>query len=276
MDRFPCHRVEWERGIPSLSPAAPPLLQRSSRSFRRDSFGDTVIPVERVLERVVAPWAKDRVLLILMDGMSIAVWRELSQELVQAGAQLWSWREGQPLPPGLSALPSMTGFSRASLLCGKLASGGQEVERRGFAENPALMGASRSGYPPVLFHKDELAGESTRKEIRNPHHCVAHEEGVSMRHLVSTQNAMTARAWPAGLVLVRAQTGAAGRTLKPFTAEGALVDIRWPGTARTARVPRGRGNAGAVGGGRHGDRTSWRQFDHLARRERALGCLGSP
>jgi hypothetical protein len=98
----------------------------------------------------------------------MAVWRELSQELVQAGAQLWSWREGQPLPPGLSALPSMTGFSRASLLCGKLASGGQEVERRGFAENPALMGASRSGYPPVLFHKDELAGDTTRKEIRNP------------------------------------------------------------------------------------------------------------
>jgi hypothetical protein len=62
----------------------------------------------------------------------------------------------------------MTGFSRASLLCGKLASGGQEVERRGFAENPALVGASRSGYPPVLFHKDELAGEITRKEIRNP------------------------------------------------------------------------------------------------------------
>ena len=137
-------------------------------AVQRDSFGDTVIPVERVLERVVAPWAKDRVLLILMDGMSMAVWRELSQELVQAGAQLWSWREGQPLPPGLSALPSMTRFSRASLLCGKLASGGQEVERRGFAENPSLMGASRSGYPPVLFHKDELAGETTRKEIRNP------------------------------------------------------------------------------------------------------------
>jgi hypothetical protein len=62
----------------------------------------------------------------------------------------------------------MTGFSRASLLCGKLASGGQEVEKRGFAENPTLVGASRSGHPPVLFHKDELAGEAVRKEMRNP------------------------------------------------------------------------------------------------------------
>lgn len=42
-------------------------------AVQRDSFGETVVPVERVLERVVAPWAKDRVLLIVMDGMSIAV-----------------------------------------------------------------------------------------------------------------------------------------------------------------------------------------------------------
>ena len=31
MHGFPWHRVEWERGIPSLSSAAPPLLQRSKR-----------------------------------------------------------------------------------------------------------------------------------------------------------------------------------------------------------------------------------------------------
>ena len=137
-------------------------------AVRRDSFGESVIPVERVLDRVAAPWAKERVLLVLMDGMSFAVWHELRQELVQAGAQLWSWREGQPLPAGLSVLPSMTGFSRSSLLCGRLSSGGQDVEKRGFAENPALVAASRSGVPPILFHKDELAGESARKEIRNP------------------------------------------------------------------------------------------------------------
>jgi hypothetical protein len=43
------------------------------------------------------------------------------------------------------------------LLCGRLASGGQDVEKRGFAEN---RGA-------ILFHKDELNGEAVRKEIRN-------------------------------------------------------------------------------------------------------------
>jgi hypothetical protein len=136
-------------------------------AVRRDSFGESVIPVERVLDRVAAPWAKERVLLVLMDGMSFAVWHELRQELVQAGAQLWSWRGGQPLPPGLSVLPSMTGFSRSSLFCGRLASGGQDVEKRGFAENAALVAASRSGVPPILFQKHELAGESARNEIRN-------------------------------------------------------------------------------------------------------------
>jgi hypothetical protein len=134
----------------------------------QDSYGEAAIPVEHVLDRIVAPWAKDRVLLVLMDGMSLAVWRELYQELVGAGTQFWSWGEGRSLPPGLSVFPSMTTFSRASLLCGKLAAGGQDIEKRGFSENPALLAASRSGSPPVLFHKDELTGEAVRKEIRSP------------------------------------------------------------------------------------------------------------
>lgn len=42
---------------------------------QRNSIADAGVPVEQVLERVVAPWGKERVLLIVMDGMTHAVWR---------------------------------------------------------------------------------------------------------------------------------------------------------------------------------------------------------
>ena len=53
----------------------------------------------------------------------------------------------------LTALPSATSFSRASLLCGRLIARAQNVEKRGFQDNVDLRTASRPGTPPVLFHK---------------------------------------------------------------------------------------------------------------------------
>jgi hypothetical protein len=138
-------------------------------------FADAAVPVEQILDRFVAPLAKDRVLLIVMDGMSFAVWRELGHEITQNGG--WtscSRQEGKPLPPGLSAIPSITTVSRCSLLSGRLAQGLQPVEKAGFADHPGLLAASRSVYPPILFHKDEVGvgaaniADSVRKEIRSP------------------------------------------------------------------------------------------------------------
>ena len=140
---------------------------------QRNSTADAGVPVEQVLERIVAPWGKERVLFIVMDGMSIAVWRELQREVEGRTWLSWSWNEGAPLPPAIAALPSVTTVSRCSLLSGRLAVGGQDAEKRGFSENPALAAVSKGSHPPVLFHKDEVGAgasnlsDSVRKEIRS-------------------------------------------------------------------------------------------------------------
>jgi hypothetical protein len=131
------------------------------------------VPIESVLERVLAPWGKEKALLIVMDGMSFAVWHELQSEVEGRNWRPQSWSEGQPLPPAVTVLPSATTFSRCSLLCGRLGPGGQEVEKKGFAENEALRAVARTGFPPVLFHKDEVGtgshaiSETLRRELRN-------------------------------------------------------------------------------------------------------------
>ncbi|MEK7750962.1 MAG: BREX-2 system phosphatase PglZ [Acidobacteriota bacterium] len=132
---------------------------------------EQVLPIEQVLERIVASLARRGVLLIVMDGMSYGVWRELQLDLNRHGWVEWS-TGASPLPPVLTALPAVTQVSRCSLLCGALAVGGQDAEKRGFAAQPQLVAASKAGYPPVLFHKEEVgpagAAEAVRREIRNP------------------------------------------------------------------------------------------------------------
>ncbi len=119
--------------------------------------GDVPLPVERVLDTVVAPLAHDRpVLLIVFDGLSFAVWRQLAETVNRLG-----WSELAPADErgafiAASALPSVTEISRASLLCGKLTRGDQAAERAGFARLPSLVAVSRSGKPPRLFHKADL------------------------------------------------------------------------------------------------------------------------
>ncbi|MEL6130961.1 MAG: BREX-2 system phosphatase PglZ, partial [Cyanobacteria bacterium J06628_4] len=84
-----------------------------------------VLPVERILETVVAPLTEDHpVLLIVLDGMSLAVGHELLTDLTQ---QHWHLvvpeSHDSPLRSGLAAIPSETSVSRASLLCGQLTRG---------------------------------------------------------------------------------------------------------------------------------------------------------
>jgi hypothetical protein len=115
--------------------------------------------VESVLARVVVPLAQGRpVLLVVLDGMSYGVFRSLAPELVAAG-----WKELVPESAGrrlsaLSAIPSVTEVSRASLLCGALTSGPSAEEKSGFSRHPGLLAASGARRPPVLFHKADLAG----------------------------------------------------------------------------------------------------------------------
>ncbi len=117
-----------------------------------------LVPVEHVLERVVAPIAAIHpTLLLVMDGLSVSIFRELFARSASHGwAEMVPSDIGQPLV-GVAALPTITEVSRTSLLCGRLTLGAAAQERTGFASHAALLMHSRAGTPPRLFHKGDLA-----------------------------------------------------------------------------------------------------------------------
>lgn len=117
-----------------------------------------VVFVEQVLDRVVAPIAAAQpVMLLVMDGLSNSIFRELFARAASHGwSELVPMSQGKPFV-GIAALPTITEVSRTSLLCGMLTTGAQAQERQGFATHPALMATSRAEYAPKLFHKGDLA-----------------------------------------------------------------------------------------------------------------------
>jgi len=135
---------------------------------------DRVVPVESVLDRVLGPIAASQpVLLLVMDGLSTSIYRELFTRINNMG-----WVEMVPADAehpliGVAALPTVTEVSRTSLLCGRLALGTAANEKTGFASHPALLVHSRSEVPPRLFHKGDLAdstnlSQEVRSTIANP------------------------------------------------------------------------------------------------------------
>lgn len=118
----------------------------------------SVLPVEHILETVVAPLAANNpVLLLVMDGMSLAVAHELIADLTKQTWQLITPNtQDLPIQPGLAAIPSETSVSRASLLCGQLTQGQQNQEKKGFTKHSDLLQHSKPSAPPLLFHKDAL------------------------------------------------------------------------------------------------------------------------
>lgn len=134
-----------------------------------------LVPVEDVLDRVVGPIAANHpVMLLVMDGLSTSIFRELFTRVGSLG-----WNEmvpaevGHPLV-GVAALPTVTEVSRASLLCGRLTVGAAAQEKSGFASHATLLAHSRTEAPPRLFHKGDLAdstnlSQEVRATIANPH-----------------------------------------------------------------------------------------------------------
>jgi hypothetical protein len=111
---------------------------------------ERLLLVENLLDRIARPVAERRApLLIVVDGMTAADACALAEEI--AASRTWTevGREADGREPALAAIPSTTVFSRASLLCGRLTSGGQAEERAGFT---ALWRGRRS----ALFHKAGL------------------------------------------------------------------------------------------------------------------------
>jgi hypothetical protein len=134
-----------------------------------------LVPVESVLEHVLAPIAAAHpVLLLVMDGLSISIFRELFARSASHGwAEMVPSDIGQALV-GVAALPTVTEVSRTSLLCGRLTLGVAAQEKAGFASHAALLAHSRAGTPPRLFHKGDLADATNlapevRAAIADPH-----------------------------------------------------------------------------------------------------------
>jgi hypothetical protein len=123
------------------------------------SRADGIVPIERVLDEVVVPLAVHAPALVLViDGMSFAVFRELVEDLTRQDWVEIRPDDRGPIWPGIAALPSVTEVCRTSLLCGRLRRGQASDEKNGFAEHPGLVRVCRNGQPPILFHKDALQG----------------------------------------------------------------------------------------------------------------------
>ena len=127
------------------------------------------MPVEAILERLVAPLAQQApVLLLVADGLSYSIFRELCEDLEALG---WDEQVAGPPPTlavGVAALPTITEVSRTSLLSGRLVVGAASQEKSAFATHSALVAASRAGTAPVVFHKGDLAdSEGLSSKVRD-------------------------------------------------------------------------------------------------------------
>lgn len=120
--------------------------------------GASFVPVENALEKLIGPIAAQTpVLLLVMDGMSVAVFRELLEDIVQRG----NWLECQPGPlqaPSalLATVPSITEVSRRALFRGGLYPESTPTEQSAFSANDRLFSQAGGSVRPVLFLKGDL------------------------------------------------------------------------------------------------------------------------
>jgi hypothetical protein len=137
------------------------------RWIANDTKEDGVIPVENVLEQVIAPLAKEtKVLLLVMDGMNGAIFAELMTDLDKRGwYSMRSASEGLPKPV-IAALPSITCISRAALFRGRLDATDVTSETVNFREHSAIQSKPK----PQLFLKPSLAdsgGAGLSSQVRD-------------------------------------------------------------------------------------------------------------
>lgn len=164
---------EVSRSFGALREAVAALREPLNRDFARKlsdglPANERVCPVESALSDVIAPLARQHpVLMLVMDGLSVSIFRELFAEVAQLGWTEWVREDlGAPMV-GLAALPTTTETSRSSLLTGAISVGASAQEKPGFAAHPALLSVSKQQLPPRLFHKAELAdGGSLSERLR--------------------------------------------------------------------------------------------------------------
>lgn len=129
--------------------------------------------IESVLSDRVAPLAKfDRVLMVVLDGLSFPIYRQIAGALV-----LENWAEAVPSgqnksTPVIAGLPTVTEWSRRLLLSGRTDIAPGADEAAAFRDAPAFQGIVKANHPPLLFLKNALTdqggrsvSDAVRKEI---------------------------------------------------------------------------------------------------------------
>jgi hypothetical protein len=126
--------------------------------------------IESVLAERVVPLAQTgAVLLIVLDGLSFAIYRQIAAALIRE-----SWAEAIPVGetqaiPVVAGLPTVTEWSRRLLLSGRNDIGPGSDEVAAFRDAPAFQGVVKTSHPPILFRKTDLTdsgGRSVAEVVR--------------------------------------------------------------------------------------------------------------
>lgn len=141
--------------------------------------------IEDLLDRVVKPLtvpphgatghsagaSSSPVLLVICDGMSASVANDVVSDALRRYRPQWQECELEDAPwarAALAVLPTVTTFSRCSLLSGALTAGTQGEERSGFTSWLHRRGLAASG--KILFHKADMdavsRGHALATEVR--------------------------------------------------------------------------------------------------------------
>jgi len=198
--------VDWARDVLSGGDPVPEVQQAYQRLSkeameRREAFNERfgalvaewsgnpdavagLVLVEDFLSRVIAPAAqaapRERVLVLVIDGMAWATCHELLRDLeLDYGwvpvANSKALHFDAAAIPMLSTTPSVTEFARTSLLCGKLGKGDAAEEKAGFPTHTAIKSVCSTNNPARLFHRAELEEDGrqglrdeVQKSIANP------------------------------------------------------------------------------------------------------------
>ena len=192
------HRLDAVHATASLEPAAMRLrllwhdrVARINAAFAAavaDAAADGDVPAgllaqESVLDQVVAPLVrnKQRVLLLVMDGMSVAIARRLAAEVSERwDCDAWAPARGAALAPMLTVLPSVTEHARFALLTGQRGAGGQDAEAKGLKLH---LGLQKAGATTALMHKGEL-------DAMAPDALIARVQDASTKVLACVVNAV--------------------------------------------------------------------------------------
>ena len=173
-------RVQVARGDtePSLAAAYESLIERwdARRGAGNERFAALAVSLgqrvpaelvggEQIIERVIAPLAESvPVLLIVADGMALATYAELADELAALGWVHHATTDGAGARPAVAVFPTVTEAARTSLFAGTVRTGDQDSERRAFRDHPALAAPSGSSDgEPVVFHRADLVGGSANR-----------------------------------------------------------------------------------------------------------------